>query len=112
MLTLSPATQVTYCDLPLNLLFAARYLSLVLFPGQVHLAWDDTPIPASARITLVPPWRPAEEIPLSAYPFRSAYRTLSSRVIARASLQSAPDGRLQKVGDADQMEELLQLTPS
>lgn len=59
VLKLAPGTRITYCDLPFNLLLAARYLSRV-FPGDVHLAWDDAPIPDTARITIVPPWRLAE----------------------------------------------------
>jgi putative sugar O-methyltransferase len=59
VLKLAPETRITYCDLPFNLLLAARYLSRV-FPGEVHLAWDDAPIPDTARITVVPPWRLTE----------------------------------------------------
>jgi len=59
VMKLSSATRVTYCDLPFNLLLAARYLSRV-FPGEVALAWDDEPIADGARITIVPPWRLAE----------------------------------------------------
>ncbi len=63
VLKLSPGSRITYCDLPFNLLLAARYLSRV-FPGQVHLAWNGDDVPDTARITLVPPWRLAE-IPYS-----------------------------------------------
>lgn len=63
VLKLAPGTRITYCDLPFNLLLAARYLTRV-FPGDVHLAWDNTPIPDTARITIVPPWRLAD-IPYS-----------------------------------------------
>lgn len=59
VMKLSPGTRVTYCDLPFNLLLAARYLSLV-FPGDVQLAWDDEAIDDTFRITIVPPWRLAD----------------------------------------------------
>lgn len=55
--TLVPGMQVVYCDLTFNLMIAARYLTRV-FGSGVHLAWDDDePIPADARIVLLPPWR-------------------------------------------------------
>lgn len=59
---LAPGMQVVYCDLTFNLLLAARYLTRV-FGTDVHLAWDDDePIPADAKIVLLPPWR-LREIP-------------------------------------------------
>lgn len=60
VLMLAPSTRVVYCDLTFNLLLAARYLTRV-FGDDVHLAWDDAvPVPADARIVLLPPWRIAE----------------------------------------------------
>lgn len=57
---LAPETRIYYVDLVLNLAIAARYLTRV-FPGDVHLAWDEAQaIPRDARIILVPPWRIAE----------------------------------------------------
>ena len=57
---LAPGSRIYYVDLVLTLAIAARYLTRV-FPGEVHLAWDDKqPIPSDVRIVLVPPWRIAE----------------------------------------------------
>lgn len=62
VLMLAPSTRIVYCDLTFNLLLAARYLTR-LFCDDVHLAWDDDePIPADAKIVLLPPWR-IREIP-------------------------------------------------
>jgi len=60
---LSRTTRIYYVDLVFNLLIAARYLTRV-FPGQVHLAWeDDQDIPINRRIVLLPPWR-IKDLPL------------------------------------------------
>jgi putative sugar O-methyltransferase len=62
VLRLAPGVRVVYCDLVFNLLLAARYLTR-LHGSDVHLAWEDgVPIPADARIVLVPPWR-LREVP-------------------------------------------------
>jgi putative sugar O-methyltransferase len=53
----APGAKLFYCDLPLNLLLAARYLTR-LYPKEVSLVWTakDRPDP-NARITLLAPWR-------------------------------------------------------
>lgn len=53
----SPDTRIFYCDLPLNMLLAARYLS-ACFPGELALVWEaHDQLDPDKRFNIVAPWR-------------------------------------------------------
>ena len=64
--------------------------------------------PAIYHVNRVTPVHP-QEIALDDYPFRDSYRTVSRRVVSRADFYRHVNGRRQRFGGGDRVEEVLRL---